>query len=307
MSSIWQTYQDLVSKVPPPKFSRTRPRFSLTSDIVSYRRCSRQYGFFGNDGFVPSQATQIFYGTIIHQVLDRCHRHFSGLAEFPKGTMPTEEDIAGYFDEVETALKSHGIRPSSAAVREKALSVLSAFNRIEGPTLYPRVFDTEFRLESDRESYVLRGVVDVLASDKSDPSQMEIWDYKGTNMPDLSSSTMQDYLWQMCVYAELYRVREGVYPAKAVLYFLNELEPAPGDPPFQTRPKRAVKEITFDEDKIRAALDAFNDTAQTIIQCKNNQCWPNPANVVEKSTCDICDLRWNCQGTQTNYPLKNPI
>ena len=133
--SAWTNYNSLTGQINPPSPTQSRPRFSLTSDIVSYRRCSRQYGYFGNEGFVPAQATQIFYGTIVHQVLDRCHRHYSGLAGFPRGSFPSDADIASYFGEVENALKSHGVRPVSAAVRDKALEVLQAFNRVEGPAL----------------------------------------------------------------------------------------------------------------------------------------------------------------------------
>lgn len=48
--SAWTNYSNIV--IPSPQPSVVRPRFSLTSDILSYRRCSRQYGYFGNDGFV---------------------------------------------------------------------------------------------------------------------------------------------------------------------------------------------------------------------------------------------------------------
>jgi putative RecB family exonuclease len=65
-------------------------------------------------------------------------------------------------------------RPASPVVAAQAREILKTFNAIEGPDLYPRVLDTEYRLESDRNNYVLRGVVDVLAGDESgDP---EIWD-----------------------------------------------------------------------------------------------------------------------------------
>lgn len=308
--SAANNYNSLVGQVPAPGSSQSRPRFSLTSDIVSFRRCSRQYGFFGQDGFVPAQATQIFYGTIVHQVLDRCHRHFSGLAGHPAGTFPSDADIALYFDEVENALKSHGVRPASAAVRDKALEVLQAFNRVEGPTLYPRVFDTEYRLESDRNAYILRGVVDVLATtdtQSQDPEDMEIWDYKGTKMPNLTSQTLQDYTWQMCVYAELYKVRSGVYPKKAVLYFLNELHAEPGDPPVTSRPVRAIHEVMFNPTMIQQALNEFNLTANNIISCQNSRNWPNPATTPGQETCDICDIRWNCPSVAGQYPLRKPI
>jgi len=303
--SAWQNYSSI--NVPPTPPSVVRPRFSLTSDILSFRRCSRQYGYFGNDGFVPAQATQIFYGTVIHQVLDRCHRHFWGLMGHPYGTMPSDSDIDTYFNDVQNALRSHGVRPASPEVAAKARRVLKVFNHVEGSTLYPLIRDTEFRLESERTSYVLRGVVDVLArnpNSPNDPAQMEIWDYKGTRFPDLSSSELRDYRLQMCVYAELYRVREGVYPARAILYFLNELDLKP-EPP--DRPLRAVYEVKFTPETVQQALGEFDTTAQSIISCRATNGWPLPNAAPGKETCDICDIRWNCTRPPVSYPARLPI
>ncbi len=298
----WKKFQNL--QIPISNQQPIRPRFSLTADILSYRLCSRQYGFFGNDGFVPAHTVQIFFGNIIHQVLDRIHRHYSGLLDSSrKGSIPSDSDIDIYFDEVENALRSHGIRAINSSIRDKALRVIKIFNKIEGPNLYPRIFDTEYRLESDRENYVLRGVVDVLAdSDSLFPEQREIWDYKGTNRPDFHSKIMQDYEWQMCVYAELYKVKTGTLPAKAILYFINELD---SDPPMQKRPPRAVYEVIFTEDKIKEAINNFDETAREIIQCRLKQEWPLPKNKPREETCTICDLRWGCP--EVNYEIRYPI
>lgn len=303
--ATWDNFSTL--QVPPSPASATRPRFSLTSDILSFRRCSRQYGHFGNDGFVPAQATQIFYGTIIHQVLDRCHRHYWGMMGHAAGTLPADADIAAYFGEVQNALRSHGVRPASPAVAAKALKVLTRFNQVEGPTLYPLIRETEFRLESERDQYVLRGVVDVLARNANapdDPGQMEIWDYKGSRLPDRGSDELRNYEWQMCVYAELYRSRAGQYPAKAILYFLNELdlEPAPAG-----RPLRAVHEVTFTPALLQAALAGFDQTALDIIGCRTSNTWPLPPAPPDKETCDICDLRWNCTRPANRYQVRLPI
>jgi hypothetical protein len=301
----WKNFTTV--NVGPPQVDLVRPRLSLTSDILSFRRCSRQYSYFGNDGFVPAQATQIYYGTIIHQVLDKCHRHYGGSLGHPHGTMPTDSDIGSYFDEVQTALRSHGVRPASPAVAQKAKRVLGIFNRVEGPTLYPLIRNTEFRLESDRERYILRGVVDVLARNQDapdDPAQMEIWDYKGTRFPDLSSDEMQNYVWQMCVYAELYRVRSGHYPARAILYFLNELDldPEPGQ-----RPLRAIHAVKFSEVSVQNALSQFDVTARAIIACRASKTWPLPQSVPTKETCDICDIRWSCPVPSSKYVVRLPI
>ena len=301
----------------PETSAPVRPRFSLTSDIIGYRKCSRQYGFFGNDGFVPAQAVQIYFGQVIHQVLDRCHRHYSGLFAHPKGTMPTDVDIDLYFTEVEQALRAHGIRPASPAVADQARRVLRTFNTLEGPTLYPRVIDTEYRLESERGTYILRGVVDVLTSDAA--GEAEIWDYKGTDMPPLSSTSLRDYEWQMSVYAELYKVKAGKYPARAVLYFLNELKTKAGDPPITSRPVRAVHVVDFNRAGIEAdgtptlvkhGLDAFDLTAADISSCKAAHQWNAPAagNMPDEKTCDICDIRWSCKGHPVGrYKARMPI
>jgi putative RecB family exonuclease len=221
--------------------------------------------------------------------------------------MPSDADVDKYFNDVQNALKSHGVRPASPAVTAKASRVLRIFNRVEGPTLYPLIRDTEFRLESERPQYVLRGVVDVLARNPTapnDPAQMEIWDYKGTRLPNLSSTDMRDYIWQMCVYAELYRARVGTYPTRAILYFLNELDM---DPEPTSRPLRAVQEVTFTAAGVQQALGAFDVTAQEIIGCRANSTWPLPALNPGKETCDICDIRWNCPSPTTTYQVRLPI
>ena len=304
--TVWQNFTNVrVGPIPEPL---VKPRLSLTSDILSFRRCQRQYGYFGNDGFVPAQATQIFYGTIIHQVLDRCHRHFAGLMGVPRGTMPTDNDIDSYFEDVLVALRSHGIRPASNAARDRAKELLKLFNAIEGPALYPRVRDTECRLESDRSDYIVRGVVDVLATSPDapeEPSQMELWDYKGTRYPGNTAERLQDYIWQMCVYAELYRVRSGVYPARAILYFLNELLTVPSP---TVRPRQALYVVNFNAGMIEAALAAFDLSAHEIIECRSEDRWPLPGQQPDKETCDICDIRWNCPVPPAGtYPPRDPF
>lgn len=314
--TAWKNFPN--NLVQPETHATVRTRFSLTSDILSFRKCRRQYGYFGQDGYVPAQAAQIFFGQMIHQVLDRCHRHYSGLFNnYPKGSIPTDLNIENYFDEVDKALRAHGVHPASPRVAEQAIQVLKTFNSLEGPLLYPRVIDTEYRLESERKDFVLRGVVDVLATD--DSGQPEIWDYKGTDMPPLSSDELRDYEWQMSVYAELYKVKSGKYPGRAILYFINELKTRPGDMPITQRPARAIHIVDFMRDGkemdgtpilVRGALNAFDLTAADIKTCKQSRQWDAPKghDIPNDKTCDICDIRWNCDSHPVErYKVRLPI
>lgn len=311
----WQNFQSVA--IPPHNPSAARPRFSLTSDIIGFRHCSRQYGYFSHNGFVPAHAAQTFYGQVIHQVLDRCHRHFSGLIHgVTAGSMPTDAEVEAYFNEVQTALRAHGVRPASTQMATQALHVIQAFNRVEGPTLYPRVLDTEYRLEADQQNYVLRGVVDVLAG--SAVGEREIWDYKGSEMPPLGSDRMRDYEWQMSVYAHLYQVKSGSYPTHAVLYFLNELKTPTGAPEPTKRPLRAVHTVDFKRDGVEPdgtptlvhqGLQAFGQTVQDILSCKSAQQWPHPMghNIPDDRSCNICDIRWSCPSRAGQYPPRYPL
>jgi hypothetical protein len=56
----------------------------------------------------------------------------------------------------------------------------------------------------------------------------------------------------MSVYAELYRVKAGRYPVRAVLYFLNELKTKLGDLPITNRPVPAVHVVDFMRDGVEA-------------------------------------------------------
>jgi len=313
----WQQYQDI--EVQPSQRVPIRRRYSVTADILSYQRCPRQYGFFKVHGYEPAHTVQVYFGTIIHQVLDRAHAHYQGVYdEATAGQIPADEDVEQYFTEVDNALRSRGIRAINPKLRDLACELIKRFNQLEGPTLYPRVRETEYPIQADRGTYILHGTVDVLADPEIGEAtydQMEIWDYKGTKFPnpDVSSPRqaevnrrhLQMYDFQMYVYAELYRERTAVYPAKAILYFLNELN---DEPQPRTRPPNALYEVTFDQDVIRRALGDFARTVAAIDQSRESDDWsaPSPDRDPGKETCDICDIRWSCPLKTTQYHMRYP-
>ena len=294
---MWEKYSAMKARSKPEV--QTLPRLSLTADIVGYRMCPRQYGFL-EKGFVPAHAVQRFYGTIIHEVLDRTHHHYQGFEDqTTKGKIPSDQDIEAYFGEVESSLKARGIRSINKHLRNLALDVLKRFNRIEGPRLYPLVVDTEHRVRGTRGDYIMEGVVDVLIGPDADPnnppedpSELEIWDYKGQRRPN-KGANLQSYIYQMQVYSALYQLNNGCLPKAAKLYFLNELRNTTISPPSS-----AVMEIPIYKTKIKKALKEFDRTASQIERNSEEGRWrcPSPKRAKEiEDTCTICDFRWSCQ------------
>lgn len=298
---VWRAYKKV--NLTPSDTTPIKPRYSLTSDIMGFRLCPRQYGFFSVRGYIPARAVQLFYGTIIHNVLDRAHHHFQGREDpTTKDTIPSNEDIETYFRQVEASLRARGITAINKDLRRQALQVLKRFNTLEGPTLYPRVIDTEHRVQGDRGSYIVEGVVDVLLNlemGSTDPSQVEIWDYKGSRRPDDKYGYLLDsYNYQMRVYAWLYNKRNACFPMRAVLYFVNELD----RDDLTERPDKALYEVDIAPESIEEALNEFDETASSIDKCKEDERWDPPSAdrlPSLRDTCAICDLRWSCSSFST--------
>jgi hypothetical protein len=310
----WSNYLTL-GTIPEKPDIIIKETYSVTSDILSFQLCPKQYGFFVIRKYQPAHVVQIWFGTIIHQVLDKLHLHYSGLLD-PKttGKIPSDEDVEFYFNEVEDSLRARGIKAINPDIREVALKIIKIFNRVEGPTLYPNVKDSECSLQADQGGYVIHGVVDVLKDvsiGKEIPNyeSVEIWDYKGSKFPDTSTPSglkkLERYTFQMLAYAELYKLKNGKYPLKGVLYFMNELntihEPI-------SRPTQAIYEIDFRNPlnikQIKEAIKSFSETAKEIERCRVQDSWEAPKDIPDKETCDICDLRWGCK--KDRYPMRYP-
>ena len=233
---------------------------------------------------------------MVHQVLDRAHAHFRGIPNpATRGTIPSEQDIEAYFGDVQDGLRLQGITASHTE-RDQALRVLKYFNQLEGSTLYPRVVDTEHRLQADNQQHVLFGVVDLLVdpvTGSTAPNALEIWDYKGQSRTTMSPQDRESYEFQMRVYAHLYERRHGVMPGRVLLYFVNELD---GNAPPASRPVNAVMEVTIDPAEVLQAVQAFGQTVQDIEAARLANYWP-PAQSgnISNQTCAACDLRWDCQ------------
>ena len=311
----WRDYSSL--RVQPDRNRGLKKKYSVTGDILSYQVCRRQYGFFEVRGYQPAHLVQIWFGTIVHQVLDKLHMHYFGLINVStKSQFPTDADVEIYFNQVEEGLRAKGIRAINAELRETALRVLKRFNRIEGPTLYPNVIDTECTLQSDRDNYILHGKVDVLrdiSAGNAIPNYdlVEIWDYKGSRFPDIrrpeGNRKLERYTSQMLAYANLYRLKTGNFPLKGKLYFLNHLD---GHEEPRMTPPQAVYEIDFRNPlyvrNIDKAMESFSSTVEEIQNCTSNDRWEAPEEIPDSETCDICDLRWDCPTTIGRYAMRYP-
>jgi hypothetical protein len=318
----WNEFANL--NIIPRATGTSLPSYSITSDIRSFQLCSRQYGFFSQRGYKSEHNVQLWFGTIIHQVLDKLHQQYKGLLEPDlRSILPTEDHVGIYFNQINSSLRGRGIKAYNNENERHALNILKKFNIFEGARLYPNIKDTECVFQSQRENYILKGVVDILKDITGEEipegyDSVEIWDYKASKNPLFQEDTpgnrrkSHDYEFQMLVYAQLYKERTGKYPKKGILYFLNELAnpEVENTDPEQIRMLRnkALFQLDFTDpqqiSRIETAMQEFSHVVVDIEACKLHDRWDSPPSCPDKDTCDTCDLRWDCHAV--TYPLRCP-
>lgn len=296
--------------VPPTVATSHIRKYSTTGDILSFKRCRRQYGFFGVRGFASATATQRYFGTLVHDVLDQINRDYR---HDPGAALPDEQEITQLVAEAHDRLIRSGVRPyNSTQQQETAAKLIYRFVVLIGPHFFPHVQQTEYRIEralrtAAGRDYVLDGVVDVLSGAVShslqlnfstDSDDVEIWDYKSGKRPE--KEELRDYEYQMRVYAELYRQQTGEYPARSVLAFIGEL----GDDTRWAAAQsnlRAFPNLIYtihpSPKHIQSAMDDFNQTVEAIEAERSKpygEQWLPPAHRVDIKTCEACELRYSC-------------
>jgi putative RecB family exonuclease len=296
--------------------SRIR-KYSTTGDILSFRRCRRQYGYFGVRGFAGADATQRYFGTLVHDVLDQLNRQHRSGSAVPTDNSAITSLVRECVEKAHERLVRTGVRTyKSHDQRERAATLITRFVQLLGSTFFANVTETEYRLErplrtSTDRPYILEGVVDVLSGAASHalrlpfgtaPDDVEIWDYKSGRRPAEDSDELQTYVYQMLVYAELYYQQTGRYPARSVLVFLGELgndtrwNEVAGDP-------ARFKELFYAVDPIGGKIDvttAIEDFGRTVDEIEAERSrpyqlqWEVPIHEVDPQTCDACDIRFSC-------------
>ena len=173
---------------------RIVPDYSLTGDLLSYKRCALQYRYYNASALPPSRPVQMWYGEFIHGVLEAAFRIWRGAAgalafPWPYTAIPDDarpeappnglaaHDLRVFAWPIEEALMFEGKRARSRRARMAAYRRAEAAVNQLGPHLFPLIADAEQKvlgsrlippLTAGREGrsnrYALRGVIDVLTN-----------------------------------------------------------------------------------------------------------------------------------------------
>lgn len=172
--------------------AKSIPDYSLTGDLLSYMRCSRQYRYQNGSALPPARPVQLWFGEFVHGVMEMAFTLWraKGYA-LPWPCTPiewnarlndlglAENDIGEIGRRVENTLAVQGKSARNAAARLSAYERVREAINLVGPHLFPLVECAEEPLTGSRllpphpqgaalraSRYGLTGVVDVLTAIK---------------------------------------------------------------------------------------------------------------------------------------------
>ena len=308
-----------------------KPRISLTSDVLDFRKCERKYGMYKIRNFQPSAPTAEFVGTFSHRSLETAWRFAK------QGHVLTQEELTEEMERIRNQLVNEEKRNPHSwnAVLKAGRQVIRMHLTLASRGLYDSWFDSERRFRLLEGEFVMEGVVDALLDVDG---EVTLIDWKSANDPRgiLNSDTatersrnyaqrvIDDYSLQLKIYHHLYDKVVGVAPSRCIIVYLGEI-PVPAQPLGERTlvdawndtvltalteeewnhedEKSSVAEqkglfftVDTSEDEITSALEQFRSTAQEIVRCRSIDRWsaPETAMLPDKQTCQDCDFRTSC-------------
>jgi len=266
---------------------KLKEHYTITGDVISYSLCPRQYALYRVFGFSPSNPSQEWYGSVAHRILKRLHGIYTRYGRL----VEDREELYRLFLEVERSMEAEGVRASSEKVREVLVEVLYAFCRLFGKEFFESLVEAELRLVKELEHFILYGIVDAV---KSQGESYEIWDYKAMRVPDPKEPEgrlkLERYSQQLFVYGYLFKERNGFYPKRAVLLFLNELLYSPKE--------KCLMVVDFSKKELQERAESFIEEFKRVVyemeKSKESNQWALPQEP-DPNTCRQCDFRWDCE------------
>lgn len=312
---------------------------SYTGDLLSHRRCSRAWAYEKHVGFRPYELVQAMEGLLIHHAMewltsqyhqvnggarhaefaelrDQLHHHFRVLWArgirtafetkeatinrvlgnlYPGGVMdPVVKTVLEGAVHAEYPIRAvRQILPADYAGKSKLLltGVVDLVIQHQAPLRYDWVWEWESLADLDRGQRHERPV-------QANTGDEEIWDYKGTRATNLY---VPDYVRQVLTYAALYRERVDRYPARCVLYFVNEPDKSQRLLAIDVNEAVVEAALAWTHSQVRELLATVRQFERDPLSVEGGDLESRgnpPAERIStelKKQCTACGLRFDCQ------------
>lgn len=286
----WRDVRDEVCRLMPqnqtPKeHIPPKRRFSFIGHIHMYTTCPRRFQFFREYNFKPVHSADTFFGLLVHQTIERIHRHILDRSNDLE-TLLQEQQLHALFEKTLTFLQRSQRFSMDDGQQGKAFKqVLNyvCYNREEMQTIQ----EAEYNVKVEKDNYILTGTIDLL---RTYHDGLEVLDFKTSPRLDDDSDWLRLYQQQLYIYAHALERRTGKLPERLSLYWTAEERKEDALMVVPYRPE-AVEQVSFDFDEIVSHIQQKQFTV--IIP-------PAP------TVCRGCDIRHLCIKEGIIQPVHNP-
>lgn len=171
--------------------------YSFTSHITVYEKCSLQYKFYRELGFMPVRAGAMIFGRLVHETIEDVHRAVLRKEE----NVITPENIEKWFDSnYDTISKAEHSYLAGPQLNAALNHILRYVERQNGN--WHLIQQAEVDVSLVKNDYIIGGKIDLI---KGENNTVEIVDFKSEKKPDLfkHQELLEQYKRQLHLYAYL--------------------------------------------------------------------------------------------------------
>jgi DNA helicase-2/ATP-dependent DNA helicase PcrA len=255
----------------PIKDVNIKNTYSFTSHITVYETCALQYKFYKELEFMPVRANAMLFGTLVHETIEDIHR---AALRHEEQTI-TEENVSRWFDSNYVSLTKTEHTYLAGPQREAALKqVLRYVERQHGD--WSQIQQAEVDVSLVKPDYIIEGKIDLI---RGEGDTVEIVDFKAERKPDMEKmrARLEQYRWQLHIYAHLVEERTGQKVSKMHLYYTGEDDGVP------------TISYPYTKSAVEGTMAVFDDTVKKIMKKDFHRCSDDP------KVCNACDFRFYCK------------
>ncbi|MGM0411401.1 MAG: ATP-dependent DNA helicase [Bacillota bacterium] len=252
--------------------SLIKKQFSLTSDILVYDTCPKQYELYKEIDFVSSRTGGGMFGSLVHNCIEDIHNHY----------LNGEEDklnvdvIKEFFYENYNNLVEHLQHDLAPKTKQWALKqVLNYY--VNNKSELKKVNEAEMPVAIEKDDYYINGKIDLVLNDSGNYELVDFKSQKKIESPNL----LKKYELQMATYSNLIKQKYGIEVKDAYIYWAGEKDPSD-----------AKMSLEIEDEDVKKADDHFDNIVNKI-QNKEFEVEETPP----RKICRECDFRYACQET----------
>ena len=269
----WRTVGDETlagHRFPEAEKAVAKRRYSFTGDLTQYETCPRQYEVFRARGFAPSRTSEFFFGTLVHEAIERLHRRILEGQTLEEVAVAVPSIVYEQYHHLVTL----GLRPIGELGRTDAADHVVR-HIAQNRDMLARVTATETRVTLDRDAFLLVGKVDVMLGAGRG---FDLIDFKASRRPEPGNPIVETYHLQLRTYANIVERQLQQPIHRLFLYWTGE----------ETR-ERALMELPNRPDLVVSAGERFDRVVGAIRDKRFAVATPPP-----RAVCAGCDWRWSC-------------